>query len=76
MKKLLILPLICLMGCASINGVATIKEIKGGVEFNAKKEATMSMEKADGTKYNYTSQSESLLSKIVSVLSLGIVGAK
>ena len=73
MKYLMLL--IFLTGCATLNNTATIKKTETGVKFETSRPASMTMEE-DGKKYTYDSKAESLISKIVSILTLGAIGAK
>ena len=74
---------ICLsnVSCAGTKATATkatyytasIEETEKGVTFTAKKPTKMSL-KREGVEYHFDSQSESLISKIVSILTLGAIG--
>lgn len=73
MKKLiLVLAVVILAGCSTIDNKSSIVQTTTGVEFDANHMVEMSMEK-DGIKYHYNSQSPSLLSRIMSAITLGAV---
>ena len=75
MRCLVILFCLVNISCATLNNTATIKETEKGVVFKTNQSVSMSMEK-DGKKYTYDSKAESLMSKIVSILTLGAIGVK
>ena len=63
-----------LMGCSSVNGTALIRKTKTGVKFESSRPAKMTMKEGDN-EYTYDSQAPSLLSRIMSAVTLGVVGA-
>lgn len=63
-----------LMGCASVKGTALIKKTEKGVEFEASRPVKMTMKEGE-SEYTYDSQAPSLLSRIMSAVTLGVVGA-
>lgn len=70
MKIYIILLSVLLMGCASLHGTASITETDDGVKFEASRPTKMTMK--DGEKeYTFDSQSQSLLSRVMSALALG-----
>lgn len=75
MKYLILILVILLSGCASLNGTAKITETAKGVEFETSRPAKMTMEK-DGATYTYDSQAPSIMSKIMGALTLGVVGTR
>ena len=74
MKKLILcgLMILSLTGCATVKGTGVITVVDDGVEFTSSKPAKMTMKQGD-TEYTYDSQSEGLISKIISMLTLGAV---
>ncbi len=77
MKYLLLSALFVLTGCASIKGLKdpSITVLTNRVEFHSSKSIDMSYKKGD-EEYKYSSKSDSLLSKIVTALGLGVIGAR
>lgn len=70
MKYLLIL--VFLMGCSTLSSTGTITVLDDGVVFDSPRPAKMSMKKGD-VEYTYDSQSESWVSKIISIMTLGVI---
>ena len=64
-----------LVGCQTLQGAGQIKETEQGVEFSTNRPAKMTWKK-DTTEYSYDSQKESLISKIISILTLGVVAKR
>ena len=67
--------LIFLIGCVTLSNTATIEKTETGVKITVSQPASVTMEK-DGEKYTFDSKSESLISKIVSILTFGAIGAR
>ena len=63
------------MGCASVQGTATITKTDKGVKFTASRPTKMSMKNDDG-EYHFDSQTPSLLSRIMSTITLGAMGTR
>ena len=80
MKKLFLiisLLIICMsnISCATLKSTGTITKTSNGVEFVTDRPAKMTMEK-EGETYTYDSQTPSLLSRIMSAVTLGVVGTR
>ena len=77
MKKLLIIILFFMssISCATLKSTGTITKTSNGVKFETDRPAKMTMEK-DGETYTYDSQTPSLLSRIMSAVTLGVVGTR
>ena len=86
MRYLIIFSLL-FMGCAFtksegakevVLSTASIVETDTGVEFNTSRPVKMTMKKGEKgeVEYTYDSQTESLISKIVSIFILGLVGSR
>ena len=77
MIKLLIIILFCMssISCATLKSTGTITKTPDGVEFVTDRPAKMTMEK-EGETYTYDSQTPSLLSRIMSAVTLGVVGTR
>lgn len=74
-KYLSIILVLFLTSCASLSNTATIERTETGVTITVSQPASVTMEK-DGEKYTFDSKSESLISKIVSIFTLGLVGRR
>ena len=67
--------LLTVTGCATLNNTATINKTPSGVEFNTSQPCEMTM-KEDNVEYTYNGKAESLISKIISVLTLGVISTR
>lgn len=73
----IVMLLVCavlLCGCASVQGTASIRKTETGVEFESSRPSKMTMKEGE-VEYTYDSQAPSLLSRIMSAVTLGVVGA-
>lgn len=76
MKKLVLLGLVLVAGCASIAGTGSIVINRPGnmVTFTSSRQAKMTW-KEGNKEYIYDSQAPSLLQRIMSAVTLGAMGA-
>ncbi len=63
--------IVMLIGCATLSSTGTITVLDNGVTFDSPRPAKMSMKKGD-IEYTYDSQTESWVSKIIGILTLGV----
>ena len=62
--------IVMLMGCATLSSTGTITVLDDGVTFDSARPAKMTMKKGE-VEYTYDSQTESWVSKIIGILTLG-----
>lgn len=60
------------MGCSTLSSTGTITVVDNGVVFDSPRPAKMTMKKGD-IEYTYDSQAESLFSKLMGILTLGVL---
>ncbi len=63
--------IVMLIGCATLSSKSTITVLDDGVTFDSARPAKMTMKKGD-IEYTYDSQTESWVSKIIGILTLGV----
>ncbi|MCK5602438.1 hypothetical protein KAR91_11225 [Candidatus Pacearchaeota archaeon] len=66
---------VLLQGCSAVTGTASINRVGNTVTFSSTRPTAMAWEE-DGVKVSYDSQSESFMSKLLSIVGLGALGAR